>query len=42
MILEYNGKLPTVPESVFVAEGAAIIGDTVLGEGCSVWFSAVI
>ena len=31
-----------VPESVFVADGARIMGDVELGEECSIWFNAVV
>lgn len=31
-----------VPASVFIAEGARIIGDVVIGEFSSVWFNAVV
>lgn len=41
-ILPYKGVMPVIHESVFLAEGACVIGDVVLGEGCSVWFNAVI
>lgn len=42
MITQYLSKKPVVPASVFIAEGAKIIGDVELGEECSVWFNAVI
>lgn len=38
----YNGISPTVHDSVFLAEGAIVIGDVVIGEGSSVWFNTVI
>ena len=38
----YKGKLPTVHSSVFVADGARIIGDVTIGEESSVWFNAVL
>ncbi|MFO8109309.1 MAG: gamma carbonic anhydrase family protein [Thermoplasmata archaeon] len=31
-----------IPSSCFIADDAVIIGDVGLGEGCSVWFKAVI
>lgn len=34
--------MKTINESVFVADGAKIIGDVEIGEGSSVWFNAVI
>lgn len=42
MIRTFQGIKPTVPQSCFVEETAVVIGDTVLGEDCSVWFNAVI
>ncbi len=42
MILEYQGKLPRLHESVFVAEGARIIGDVTVGGDSSIWFNAVV
>jgi len=42
MILTYKGIRPRIHPSVFVAEGAQIIGDVEIGEGSSVWFNTVI
>lgn len=42
MIIEFEEKKPVVADDVFVAPTAAIIGDVTIGEGSSVWFSAVI
>jgi len=42
MIIEFNGKKPKFSEGVFVAPNAVIIGDVEIGEGSSVWYSAVI
>lgn len=36
-IRSFNGKQPKVPESAFVDESAAVIGDVVLGEDASIW-----
>lgn len=33
---------PEIHPSVFIAEGARIFGDVIIGEGSSVWFNAVI
>ena len=41
-IITYQGKSPRVHDSVFVAEGARIIGDVEIEEASSVWFNAVI
>ena len=42
MLLPYKGVLPRLHPSVFVAEGAMIIGDVEIGESSSVWFHAVL
>lgn len=42
MIIEFNGIMPDIHESVFVAETAAVIGDVKIGADSSVWYSAVI
>ena len=38
----HKGIIPRLHPSVFVAEGARIIGDVEIGESSSVWFNAVI
>ena len=38
----YLDSVPRVGASVFIAEGASIIGDVILGEGVSVWYSSVL
>ena len=42
LIKSVNGKSPSIPADCFVAENATIIGDVSFGEGCSVWFNAVL
>ena len=42
MILAYLGKAPKLHETVFIAEGAHIIGDVTVGEDSSIWFNAVV
>lgn len=42
MILPYEGKVPLIHPSVFVAPTAVIIGDVEIDEGASVWFGAVV
>ncbi len=34
--------MPQLHDSVFIAEGAKIIGDVEMGKDCSVWFNAVV
>lgn len=42
MIRTFQGIKPTIPKSCFIETTAAVIGDVVMGEDCSVWFNAVI
>lgn len=42
LIKEINGITPKIYASSWIAENATIIGDVVMGEGCSVWYNAVI
>jgi gamma-carbonic anhydrase len=42
MIIPYRGIRPKIHSSVFVAEGAQIIGDVEIGADSSVWFNTVI
>ncbi|MGB9696827.1 MAG: gamma carbonic anhydrase family protein [Ignavibacteria bacterium] len=41
-IIPYNGITPQIDESVFICEGARIIGDVVIGKNSSIWFNAVV
>lgn len=42
MIIPYRGITPRIDPSVFIAEGARIIGDVEIGRDSSVWFNTVI
>ena len=42
LILPYRGRRPAIAKGVFVAPNAAVIGDTEIGAGSSVWFSATV
>lgn len=42
VILPVKGVSPHIPESCFVAPNATIVGDVVMGDECSIWFSAVV
>ncbi len=42
MIIPYGNTAPVVDPSVFIAPGAHVIGDVVIGRESSVWFNAVI
>lgn len=41
-ILSHHGITPQVPSSVFLAEGAVVIGDVTIGEDSSLWTNAVL
>ena len=41
-LIPYKDKIPKLHESVFVADGAKIIGDVEIGEHSGIWFNAVI
>ncbi|HOO83680.1 MAG TPA: gamma carbonic anhydrase family protein [Prolixibacteraceae bacterium] len=42
LIVPLKDKSPEIGDNCFVAENATIVGDVVMGTGCSVWFGAVI
>ena len=37
-----RGIAPQIGEDCFLAVNAAIVGDVVLGKGCSIWFNSVL
>ncbi len=41
-ILEFEGKLPLIDETAFVAPGAAVIGDVTIGPQASIWYNCVL
>lgn len=41
-ILSYRGVLPQVADDVYIAPGAWVIGDVIIGERSSVWFNSVV
>ncbi len=41
-VIRHHGVMPTVHPSVFVADGAWVIGEVECGEDASVWFNAVL
>ncbi|MBP1155281.1 MULTISPECIES: gamma carbonic anhydrase family protein [unclassified Paenibacillus] len=42
MLHSYNGIIPQVHPSVFLAPGVQIIGDVVIEEGASIWYNTVL
>lgn len=42
LIKKVRGFIPEIGEDCFLAETAVIIGDVVMGKGCSVWYGAVL
>jgi carbonic anhydrase/acetyltransferase-like protein (isoleucine patch superfamily) len=42
IILPVNGKSPKLGRNCFIAENATILGDVIMGDECSVWFTAVV
>jgi len=42
IIKELNGKEPQIGQDCFIAENAVIVGDVVMGNQCSIWYSAVL
>jgi carbonic anhydrase/acetyltransferase-like protein (isoleucine patch superfamily) len=41
-VRRYSGKSPRLGEGVFIAETAMVIGDSRVGDGSSIWYSAVV
>ena len=42
MILQVDNLKPNIPDSSFIANTAAIIGDVRIGENTSIWFNTVV
>ncbi|MBD8497603.1 MULTISPECIES: gamma carbonic anhydrase family protein [Paenibacillus] len=42
MLIPYNHIMPTIHQSVYVADGAKIIGDVTVGAQSTIWFNAVL
>ncbi|WP_405153019.1 gamma carbonic anhydrase family protein [Paenibacillus sp. FSL K6-0108] len=42
MIIPYKGIQPQLHPSVYMAEGAKLIGDLTMGEESTIWFNAVL
>ena len=42
MIIPVNGHTPEFGPGCWLGHGAVVVGDVVMGAGCTVWFNAVI
>ena len=42
IIKSVRGFTPKIGGDCFLADNASIIGDVVIGEGCSIWFGTVL
>ena len=42
LIKEVRGFTPQIGEDCFLAENATIVGEVVMGNGCSIWVNAVL
>ncbi len=42
VILPVEGKMPKWGNDCFIAPNATIVGDVIMGDGCSIWFNAVV
>ena len=42
VILPVKGVMPSWGVDCFIAPNATIVGDVVMGSGCSIWFNAVV
>ncbi len=42
LIVPVRGFTPEIGDECFLAENATIIGDTIIGDQCSIWFNTVI
>ena len=42
LIKSVRGFTPKIGDNCYLAENAAVIGDVVIGNDCSIWFNAVL
>lgn len=42
MLLPFDGLMPRIDESTYVADTSTVIGDVVIGRNSSVWFNVVV
>ena len=42
LIRTVRGFTPKIGKETFLADNATIVGDVEIGDGCSIWFNAVL
>jgi len=42
LIKSVRGFTPQMGENCYLAENATVVGDVIMGDGCSIWFNAVL
>jgi carbonic anhydrase/acetyltransferase-like protein (isoleucine patch superfamily) len=42
IIKTVRGKTPIIGKDCFIAENAVIVGDTTIGDNCSIWFGVIL
>jgi carbonic anhydrase/acetyltransferase-like protein (isoleucine patch superfamily) len=42
LIKEVRGFTPQIGEDCYLAENVTVVGDVIMGNGCSIWFNAVL
>ncbi len=42
LIKSVRGFTPQIGKDCFLAENATVVGDVIMGDGCSIWFNAVL
>lgn len=42
LIKSVRGFTPKMGENCYLAENATVVGDVIMGDGCSIWFNAVL
>jgi carbonic anhydrase/acetyltransferase-like protein (isoleucine patch superfamily) len=42
LIKSVRGYTPIIGDETYIADNATIIGDTIIGNGCSIWFGTIL
>ena len=42
LIKSVRGFRPQIGKDCYLAENATVVGDVIMGDGCSIWFNAVL